>query len=553
MTTLQRERKDAPVSVLERAAYERHERDMLSAANRGWAYREDMAARAITFIERYLKHATGEWAGTNFKLTAWQRFIISSIFGWYRSDGTRRFRRAYVQIPRKNGKSTLAAAIALYMTAADGEQGAEVYCAATTREQARIVFDAASNILGMSPALRRYVAAQKNNIYCKRTGGIMRPVSSQAKNLDGLNAHCIIIDELHAHRSRELYDVLATSMGARRQPLLFMITTAGVYEPEKIGFQQYTDARNILTGSAIDEETFVYIATIDESDDWRTEAAWSKANPNYDVTVRPSYLAQLAMEAQRTPSFQNTFRRLHLDEWTQQVTRWIDMEQWDASAGAPAPPAPMRESLKGRACWGGLDLATVNDLAALVLVFHNSDNTVDTVCRFYCPERGVLARSQRDKVPYDAWARDGWLVSTPGDTVDTDFIREDINALAEYYDIRRLSYDRWGMATLSTQLAADGVVVAPLTQSRRALHSPTMELERLIVDSKLRHGANPIMRWMAGNVALASSGGYSSPSKEDSTEKIDGIIALVMAVYGMVDELNAERSGVWSWDSFNDS
>ena len=543
MTTL--DTADRVAGRYERAAYQRHERDLLEGVDRDLSYDAKRADHAVTFIERYLRHSKGQWAGLQFELAPWQRFIVRSLFGWRTSDGLRRFRRAYIEVPRKNGKSTLAAAIALYLLIADGEPGAEVYSAATTREQARIVYDAAHEMLTQSPALLKYVTPQKTLIKGKRFGGHFKAVSSAAKNLDGLNAHGIVIDELHAHRSREVYDVLETSVGARRQPMMLMTTTAGFFEPEKIGYQQHVAAQQLLSGNLFDDETFAFIAAIDEGDDWHLESTWRKANPNYGVTVQPKELARLAVEARSTPSFQNTFRRLHLNEWTSQEVRWLDMDTWDASAGVARSQDPIVAELQARECWAGLDLASVRDLTALLLAFPNDDGSVEVLARFYCPQRGIVERSRRDKVPYLEWSQQGWLTTTPGDSVDTDFIRADVARLAEHYKIKRITYDRWGMPTLSVQLVSDGYKMAPIAQSISALNGGTQELERLLVDGKLRHGGNPILRWMASHVTTEEDGrGYIKPDKKASTERIDGIVALVMALHGVIDGRARKRKWI---------
>lgn len=516
-----------PIGKLERLAYERAEADEENGPRRGLYFDDAKAERGVEFFRRYLRHIKGKWARSAFVLEPWQEFIVRQVFGWYREDGLRRYRTAYVEVPRKNGKSTIGAGIGLYLTMADGEEGAEVYSAATKREQARIVFDTARLMLSRSP-LSAHADIQKHVINVPRTASVMAPVSSEASTLDGLNAHGIVIDELHAHRTREVYDVLETSMGAREQPLIVSITTAGVYAPESIGWQMHDLAVKVLEGSLEDDSLFAFITAMDADDDWQDESVWAKANPNFGKSVGIEYLREKARKARAQPSFQNTFRRLHLNEWTQQAVRWLDMEDWLAGA------EPLR-ALEGRACYAGLDLASNIDLTAFVLLFPDDDGSVDVLPFFWCPEERILERAHNDRVPYDAWARDGHLIATPGNIVDTGAVRAVIRDLGETYDIRQVNYDRWGMSTLGPQLAEDGFLMVPLSQGFTAMNAPTREVERLVIGRMLRHAGHPVLTWMASNVTLSEqSTGYVRPDKAASIERIDGIVALIMGAAGMM-------------------
>jgi len=325
--------------------------------------------------------------------------VVGSLFGWQRMDGLRRFRTAYCAVPRKNGKSTLSAGIALYLLVADGEQGAEIYSAATTRDQARIVFDEAKRMVASSPSLRRRVEALINNLHVASTASKFMPLSSDASSMDGLNVHGAIIDELHAHKSRNVVDVLKTATGARRQPLLFEITTAG-YDRHSICFEHHDYAIKLLEGTLQDDSWFAFVAAADEGDDWTDPKVWRRANPSFGISVKQDDLARKAEKAIALPGAQNAFRRMHLNEWTEQVERWIDMVAWDACDG----PIDL-EQLRGRPCYGGLDLSATTDVTALAWVFppDDQDGLRHVLSRYFVPEDNLRKRAERDRVPYDLW------------------------------------------------------------------------------------------------------------------------------------------------------
>ena len=510
---------------LEQAAYDRAERDHHDAPERGFWFDDQAADRVCQFFEAYLVHHKGEWAGQPFTLADWQRFILSETFGWKREDGTRRFRTMYVELPRKNGKSEMAAGIGLYLTVADQEEGAEVYSSATKRDQAKIVHDSATEMVRRSPDLRDRMRTFRNNINVPRTNARFEPLGADSDTLDGLNAHGNIIDELHAHKDRRVWDILKTSMAARRQPLTVAITTAGIYNPESIGWEQHKHAQDVLEGLFEDDTFFAFIAAADDEDDWTSPVTWAKANPNYGISVKEDYMREEAEQAKRSVSYQNTFVRLHLDRWTQQVTRWLDMDDWNTNE-TPFDPA----SLMGKACYGGLDLASTTDLSALALLFPDGD-LVRVVMRFWCPEETVMARSTRDRVPYDAWVRDKWITATPGNVIDDDFIEAEIRNLSEAFDLKEIGFDPWGSRTLVTHLTDAGLQMVETRQGFGTLSAPAKELEVRVKGRRFRHGGNPVLRWMAANVAIRSDAAANiKPDKEKSTEKIDGIVAAVMAL-----------------------
>lgn len=523
-----------PLGKLERLGQERQARDLERWPARsqeecepgGYWWDQEAAGRIIQFIEGFCRHHKGEWAGKPFLLEEWQKEIARTVFGWRRADGSRRFRTAYVEVPRKNGKTELAAAIALYLLVADGEEGAEVYSAATKRDQAKIVHDAAKQMTRRSHGLKRFVQEFKFNLIVEATGSKFEPLSAEADTLDGLNPHGIVLDELHAHKDRHLRDVLMTGTGARRQPLELQITTAGVYDPTTIGWEMHEYATNVLNGVFEDETFFAYIAAADEGDDWTQPETWWKANPNLGVSVKPEYLADLAERAKRSPSFLNTFLRYHLNLWTQQLERWLPPESWEKCSGDVD-----EGSLAGRRCWAGLDLSSTIDVTALVLAFPNELGGFDIVRRFWVPKERVRERTEKDRVPYDAWVRQGFIQTTPGDVVDYDFIRDELNRLSEVYEIAEVAYDPWNATQIAVQLADDGFEMVEFRQGYASMSPAAKEFERLVTAGRIRHGGDPVLRWMANNVAITSDpAGNIKPDKKRSKEKIDGIVAAIMAI-----------------------
>lgn len=486
------------------------------------------AARAVRFFQRILKHTTGEWAGKAFTLPAWQRKIIEDVFGWMRPDGTRKYRTVYIEVPRKNGKSTLAAGIPLYLLFADNEPGAQVYSAAADRDQAALVFDIARDMFAQADALSDLGVPRKRAIYTNGfPQGLYRVLSSDAFTKHGLNAHGIIFDELHAQPTRELWDVLTTSTGARRQPLTIAITTAG-YDRESICYELHEMALRVRDDPALDPSFYPVIFAADEQDDWQDERVWAKANPNLGISVKLDYLRTECRRARLSPAYENTFRRLHLNQWTQQESRWMPMEAWDRCG------APFNETLlEGLPCYGGLDLATVSDLAAFVLDFpdEEAEDGHTWIARFWVPADNLVERARRDRVPYDAWARAGLITPTPGNVIDYARIRADIKALGARFKIREVAFDRWGAVQLSQDLMEDGFRVMGFGQGFQSMSPPTKELLRLVTDGRLRHGGNPVLRWMADNLVVTQDpAGNVKPNKAKSREKIDGVVAGVMAL-----------------------
>lgn len=486
-------------------------------------YDAEAAERAVRFFSTCLTHTKGEWAGQPLVLSDWQADqIIRPLFGWKRKDGTRKYRTAYIQIPRKAGKSTLAAGIALYLLLADGEPGAEVYSAAADREQAAIVFEMAKGMADASPALRRRVQPFKRSLVMPSTASSYKVLSSDAYTKHGLNAHGIVVDEVHALPDRELWDVLTTSTGARRQPLTVAITTAG-FDRHSLCFELYDYACKVRDGIITDESFLPVIFEADADDDWKSPATWHKAHPGLGVSVKEEYFAQECAKAQQLPSYENTFKRLLLNIWTEQDTRWLSMDAWDKS-GTDLP------DLEGRACYAGLDLSTTTDITALVLAFPDGGK-VHLMPFFWVPQEGIHKRAKRDRVPYDVWVKQGHIEATQGSVIDYEVIRARINELAARFHIKEIAIDRWNATQLATQLTGDGFEVVGFGQGYASMSAPAKELEKLILGQTLNHGKNPVLRWMASNVAIEQdAAGNIKASKAKSTERIDGVVASLMAL-----------------------
>lgn len=515
-----------------------------SSVKRSEFYFDDAAAdRAVEFFERFLVHTKGKWAGHKFELMEWQREeIIRPLFGWKRKDGTRKYRTAYIEIPRKNGKSTLSAGIALYLLAADNEYGAEVYSAAGDREQARIVFEDCKAMINLVPALKKRLKTYKNTITFGATNSSYKVLSADAETKHGFNASGIIFDELHTQPNRDLWDVLTTSTGAREQPLVVAITTAG-YDRNSICWEQHEYARKVKDGLISDPSFFSFIAAAEEDDDWTLPETWQKANPGLGQTIKLEYLQDACAKAQQTPALQNTFRRLHLNQWTSQATRWMDMHVWDESASMVVP-----EHLKGRECYAGLDLASTTDIAAFVLVFPpvEPDTTFAVLPYFWMPQDNVRKRIDSDRVPYDVWIRHGFMTATEGNVIHYAAIRQKIEQLSKEYNIREVAFDRWGAVQLSQELDAAGMTVIPFGQGFASMSSPTKELLNLVIAKRLRHGGNPVLRWMADNLVVKQDpAGNIKPDKSKSTEKIDGIVALIMGLDRAIRHENSKLKSVY--------
>lgn len=530
---------------LVRLACERHLRDLEHGHERGLSFDNAAAERVFRFFEQWLRLKEGEFAGKPFRLEPSQRFIVGSLFGWKREDGYRRFRTGYIEEGKGAGKSPLLAGIGIYGLMADGEEGAELYSAAVTRDQANILFHDAKAMIERSPALASKLDVNVGNIAYPALGAYFRPVSHQAKSLDGKRVHMALIDELHEHQSGEAVDKMRAGTKARRQPLLLEITNAG-YDQHTICWEHHEYSQKVLEQVYEDDEWFGYVCGLDaceecraagrqfpqdgcsDCDDWRDEAVWPKANPLLGVTIQPQYLRGQVREAERMPSAKALLLRLNFCIWTQAKNPWLSMDLWAAGS----KPFELK-SLVGRRCFGGLDLSSTYDLTAFVLLFPPEEEGEGwyVVPRFWCPEDNLYERVRNDHVPYDVWLEQGYLEATPGNVVDYDFVEVAIKESAGLYRIERVQYDRWAAEQIYQHLADDGLEMVPMGQGFASMAAPCKELERMVAGGKLRHGGHPVLTWNASNTMTTTDpAGNLKPIKSDPKKRIDGIAALLMAV-----------------------
>jgi len=503
-----------------------------------------------------LRLAEGDFAGRPFELGLWQKFIQGSLFGWKSSDGYRRFRTAYIEIGKGNGKSPMAGGTGTFMMNADGEIGAHCFAAAVTREQANILFQDAVKMVDASPALSsRIVKSGKQHVFNLAnlsTGSFFRPVSAEGRGLDGKRVHFAALDEIHEHPSAIVVDKMRAGTKGRRQALIYEITNSG-YDRHSVCYHHHDYSRKILSGILENDQWFAYICHLDvcqtckdagkvvpnceKCDQWTDEDVWIKANPNLGVSITKKYLREQVLEAQGMPSKENIVKRLNFCMWTEQAVRWMPMDKWDACKGH------VDEKMLAKApCFAGLDLANTSDLAAMVLVFPE-ENGFKVLPFFWVPEETVRIRSEKERIPYDVWVREGFIKATEGAVIDYEVIRADINKIAEMYSIQEIDLDPWNATQIRTQLEGDGFQVVEIRQGYQSLSAPTKELERLVKVGELEHGGNPVLRWNASNVTIRTDpAGNIKPDKERSTEKIDGITALINAMArAMTESISSGR------------
>ncbi|MDM8210003.1 terminase large subunit [Mediterraneibacter glycyrrhizinilyticus] len=492
-------------------------------------YDKEAADFAVNFIE-CLCHTKGKWAGKPFELIDWQEQIIRDVFGTIKPNGYRQFTQAYIEIPKKQGKSELAAAVALLLTCGDGEERAEVYGCASDRQQAAIVFDVAADMVRMCPALNKRVkilASQKRIIY-QPTNSFYQVLSSEAYSKHGFNIHGVVYDELHAAPDRRLFDVMTKGSGdARMQPLFFYITTAGT-DTNSICYETHQKAKDILEGRKIDPTFYPVIYGADESDNWTDPKVWKKANPSLDITVGIDKVKAACESAKQNPGEENSFRQLRLNQWVKQAVRWMPMEKWDQCAFAVN-----EEELAGRVCYGGLDLSSTTDITAFVLVFPplDEEDKFYLLPYFWIPEETLDLRVRRDHVPYDVWERQGFLKTTEGNVVHYGYIEKFIERLGERFNIREIAFDRWGAVQMVQNLEGMGFTVVPFGQGFKDMSPPTKELMKLTLEQRIAHGGHPVLRWMMDNIYIRTDpAGNIKADKEKSTEKIDGAIAAIMGL-----------------------
>jgi phage terminase large subunit-like protein len=529
---------------LARLAVERHYRDLEDGPRRGLYFCEDSARRALLMFS-YLKHSKGEWAGQPIVLSPWQAWVIACVFGWKHEDtDKRRFRTVYEEIARKNGKTTKLSGIGLYGLTKDNEGGPEIYSAATKRDQARILFEESRRMVKQSKPLRKRLDDQQHKISYPRNFGKFEPLSADGQTMDGLNPHFALVDELHAHKTPEVWDVLKSALGARSQPLIWAITTAG-FNKNGICYEVRDYAIKVLTGVIDDDSFFAIIYTLNEGDDWQDEANWIKANPNLGVSVKLEYLREQARQAAIMPTAKVNFLTKHLNIWVTGATLWCNVERW-------------RQCKAQYMGWGmetpaevylGLDLSSVSDIASIGGIAIMDDGRWRVFGKHYLPEDAVDNGLRKTTVPFKQWHEQGYLTLTPGNVLDYDWIKADIQIMLAELPVKEIAFDRWNSSQLVNDLMKENAPMVAFGQGFASMNAPMKELERRYLSGEIEHNDNPVLNWAMSNlVAEQDPAGNIKPAKNKSSEKIDPAVALIMAIgRAMLVDENAGDVGVEFW------
>lgn len=480
--------------------------------------------RVIEFISKYCRHTKGIFAGQPVQLLEWQKDFVNRVFGWQKPDGTRRFRHAFLLVPRKNGKTTLAACICLYLLFGDHEAGAEIVSVSTDRKSADLSFATARQMVLQDETLSSLCEITRVSIYIPKNGSVFKVLASDTNSLHGMNTSGILFDEIHAQKDRSMYDVLRTSMGARSQPLMLCISTAGI-ETHGPCFEQYEYTKRIAEGTVIDPDFYGTVYEADLEDDWQSPEIWRKANPSLGTTITEDFLRTEANNAKNTPTFQRSFQRLYLNKWIQDNEHsWLETDAWNKCKQDFA-----EEGLVGCPCFAGLDLSSTLDLTAFGLVFDTPDGP-KALCRFWLPEVNLEKRVLKDHVPYDVWRDEGWLRTTPGNAIDYDTIVKDILKDAEQFNLKEIAFDRWNSSHVVNMLTNAGLILLPFGQGFKSMGTPTKDLTRAILQQEISHRGNKILDWNIQNAVIETDAAECwKLSKQKSRERIDGAVALIMA------------------------
>lgn len=518
-------------------AIDRHLNDLKTGKEKGLYFDEAAAEKAISFFS-LLKHYKGKFKGQPFHLLPWQAFFIALLFGWKKADGNRRFSYAYLKVSRKNGKTTLASGICLYGLIADGESGSEVYTSATTRDQASICFKDATEIINADPNLKSIVEVWKNSITFSANASFLKPVSSEAGNLDGLNPHIALVDEYHAHKTDEVFNVMKSGMGSRTQPIHLTITTAGFNRTSPCYTYEKT-CKKILQGELEDDSQLALIFDLDEEDDYLDEANWIKANPSLGSTPSVEFLRREVQQAKNNPSQLVNLLTKNFNKWTDSSSTWIEYEKWKENK---IPDHIDDDYLSTLDCFGALDLSSTRDITSFTKTWVD-DGKVYSRNIYYIPEDTLWARVKKDRVRYDLWVEEGWIKVTPGNTLDYGFIKNDIMEDMDRFQLKGIAFDRWNSDQLVIWLTGEGVEMYPHGQGFVSMSAPAKKFETMVYQKQFLHDGNPVTAWMLGNVELSTDpSGNIKPDKKKSPEKIDGIVSGIMSL-GLImstDLLNAE-------------
>lgn len=517
-------------------AVQRYFDDVKYAFERGIIYDQKAATRVVSYFHKF-KHTKGDFAGKKFILEPWQEFYLCNIYGWFRKNKTRRFNTVYLDIGRKNGKTSIAAIQGLYGLFGDSEIRAEVYAAATKEEQARICLNEAKAFIRTIPGWKKIFNIFTKAITVENVGGkyfdsTFKPLGRDSETQDGLNPSTAVVDEYHAHKSADLLNVITSGMGSRKNPLTVIITTAG-FNRESPCYHFRDNAIKALKGVKDQDNLFTMIFTLDDDDDWQNPANWVKANPNLDKAINLKYLEdQFKVALNMGGSTEVNFKTKHLNIWTDAASVWIQDNVWMANDSGALP------DLSGAECWGGLDLASVRDITALVLIF-NVDGKILIEPHFWIPEAKLDDR--QDVVDYIRWRDEGFINVTPGNATDYSYIKASIEKLAEKYSIKKIAYDRWNSTQLVIDLIEKGVKMEPFGQGYASMSMPTKKLENLALSGNLSHAGNPVLRWMCSNVSTVTDpAGNIKMDKAKSTDKIDGMVALAMALGVFINHKDSE-------------
>lgn len=513
-------------------AVDRFYRDIENGHKRGLRLDENAAARKFNFTARYCRHSKGKWKGQPLDLSPFQCFKELNIYGWLREDGTRRFRTIYDDVARKNGKTTELAAAGLYGMVGDNESGAEVYSVATKKEQARLLFDESTRMVSQDRVLRGMVRRLRNTLTHHDSFSKFEPLAAESKSLDGLNTSTGLVDEFHAHPDASLWNVLKSSSGSRAQPLHWIITTAG-FQQQCICFEVRDYAIKVLEGVFEDDAFFALVYTLDEGDDWTDEANWPKANPNLGISVSLEYLREQFRQALATPSERANFMTKHLNVWVNAEFAHVDLLKFSQCRLRDDEDNIIDyqlQDLTGLKCKSGLDAGITTDISSFVMTFEMPDGKKAYFGRHYLPEDTVKKRVEKSNVPYDQWARDGWLVLTPGNVTDYNFIKHDILDFCKLFPDIEIAYDRYNVSQLVNDLVAEEIEMVEFGQGYVSMNPAMREVDRLYLTGEFVHNGDPVLLWAASNVvAQKDPAGNIKPSKDKSKEKIDPYVALIMS------------------------
>ena len=495
----------------------------------GTYYDKAAADHAVAFFES-LCHTKGDFYRQPFKLLPWEEQLVRDVYGIYKEDGTRNFTTVAVFIPKKNGKTEISSALGLYMLTAGGQQRGEIYACAATREQASLSFDVACDMVRLNKTLSKYceIRPSRKTIIYKPTRSIFRALSSDAGAASGVNVSCLLFDELWVQKDRKFFDMMTKGTSDSRKDFIhFIISTAGD-NTNTICYEVYQKAKDILSGKKVDPTFYPVIFEAERDEDWSDPKVWAKANPSLGVTIDIEKVKAAYESARQNPSEEASFRQLRLNQWTTAIKRWMPSDAW-AKCAFPVDP----EELKGRVCYGGLDLSSTTDLSAFVLVFppEDEDDKYQILPFCWVPEDTMRQRIKRDHVPYDIWAKQGYLKTTPGNVVDYGYIEHEIEQLSLVYNIKCIAFDRWGAYEMSQKLDEMGLNVVPFGQGFVSMAQPTRDLMRFTLEQKIAHGGHPVLKWCVENVVVRRDPAENEkPDKAKSNERIDLAVALIMAL-----------------------